>query len=86
MLATRRRPPLLPNGVGVGEQNAFVRQRVEHRFCLSTITALTLGQLEANGAASSIHERMDLGGQAASGTSHAAMKIPFLGSHRAGGA
>src|SRR3712207_919848 len=73
---------LITNGVAVvslvgqqGRARLQVRQKV---LRCGAVMGLTGCQSNPDRATFSIHQGMDLGGQAATGTSHATISIPFL--------
>src|SRR5690606_14638963 len=71
------------NGVAVvalvGQQDVAFAKAVDQHFGLGAVGHLTGGQVEGDGTAFGIDERVDLAGEPATGTSHAAIvSIPLF--------
>jgi len=62
----------------VRQQDTVLAQAIEQRLGLLAIAGLAFGQMQAHRPALGIDKRVDLGRQAASGTSHAAILIPLF--------
>lgn len=62
----------------IGQQDALARQRAEHVLGTFAIMGLALGQLERDGEAACIDERVDLGRKPAAGAAHATTSTAFF--------
>lgn len=62
----------------VSEEGATLRHRAKQRISLFAIARLPFGQVQLDRQTPAIDQRMDLGRQAAAGTSHAAIWVPLF--------